>query len=546
MKNLEITPKPNTLETIKPSLESANEKKHESSQHERDLAVKNPELVGMNFDQDYIVDGRNFWSQERYFQYIQERDGQISQEVHSAEESGKLQEYILSNRGKETRKGDIFKKYLSSFEGKLQHVRVHPAGECSPLTPSQSIEIKSDGTFEVVIAPEFIDQTKMIQEQVTDLTLVVQFYDHRRDKEKSSDVPETLKQEKQYIALCEKIIEKVGNDVQLEIGNETNVSKSTGPQFANELQHASHVDSIEYGKFFFEVAKRIKEKNSKVRLSVAGVACFDPTYLREVLTEIRRLQTESKIDAPLVDTISFHPYREKPENGSVEIRNGNFVASELDYEKQMEEMQKIASEFGVKLTVGETNFSSYDPKQKEKLEQAISLTTDKKIEFLIYPGVNVHMEDIEKKNMNPNTAGELYSISRDILTVPNKAYRFVKGKEAIDDLNNVGFVRNKQSAGLAQKPSNWGERVFWSKGAEGKYHGVSQGTYVIEAPLSIVEERVVTKKDITAIYTKNENGEVINILEQQRLQEEQKMNDIKNRDEEKLKEVRRSLGLDKK
>lgn len=367
-----------------------NKKNNECRQHERDLVVGNPEFVGINFDHDYIVDARNFWSRERYLQYIQERDGQISDEVRSAVESGKAQKILSDKKEKEVSKRSSFNEYLSSFEGKLQHARIHPAGELSPITPSQALEIKPDGTFDVVIAQEFVEQIKTLQEQVSDLTLVVQFYDHRRGKEKSSDVPETQKQVEQYIAICEKIIESIGDGVQLEIGNETNISRSTGAMFADKLQHASHVNSAEYGKFFFEVAKKIKEKTPTAKLSIAGVACFDPTYLREVLTEVRRLQTESGKDTTLVDTISFHPYRENPESGSVEVKNGNFTVGELDYERQMEQMQKIASEFGVKLNVGEINFPFSDPEQKTKLEQAVSLTAKKRIESLIYPGVNVH------------------------------------------------------------------------------------------------------------------------------------------------------------
>lgn len=387
----EIRPAAVKKEIVKPSLEIANEQREiECRQHERDLVVKNPELVGINFDHDYIVDTRSFWPQERYIQYLQERDGQISDEVRSAVESGRAQKILSDKREKEVNKRSSFNEYLSSFEGKLQHARIHPAGELSPITPSQALEIKPDGTFDVVIAPEFIDQIKKLQEQVSDLTLVVQFYDHRRGKEKSSDVPETQEQVEQYIAICEKIIESIGDSVQLEIGNETNISRSTGAMFADKLQHASHVNSAEYGKFFFEVANKIKEKSPTVRLSIAGVACFDPTYLREVLTEVGRLQTESGNDTTLVDTISFHPYRENPESGSVEVKNSNFTVGELDYERQMEEMQKIASEFGVKLNVGEINFPFSDPEQKAKLEQAVSLTAKRGIESLIYPGVNVH------------------------------------------------------------------------------------------------------------------------------------------------------------
>lgn len=357
---------------------------------ERILIVRNPKFVGINLDHDYIVDARNFWSQERYLQYIQERDGQISDEVRFLVESGQSQKIILNNREKEDYKKDAFKEYLFGFGGKLQYVRIHPVGESSPITPSQALEINPDGTYNVAIAPEFIDQIKMIREQSGDLTLVVQFYDHRRGKEKASDVPETQEQVEQYITICEKIIERVGDGVRLEIGNETNVSRSTDAMFADKLQHASHVDSVEYGRFFFAVAKRIKGKSPATKLSIAGVACFDPTYLREVLTEVKWLQAEGKIDNTLVDTISFHPYRKKPEDGSAEVKNGNFTVSELSYERQMEEMQKIASDFGVKLTVSEINFPFSDPEQKTKLEQAISLTAKKGILSLIYPGVNVH------------------------------------------------------------------------------------------------------------------------------------------------------------
>jgi hypothetical protein len=96
----EIRPAAVKKEIVKPSLEIANEQREkECRQHERDLVVKNPELVGINFDHDYIVDTRSFWPQERYIQYLQERDGQISDEVRSAVESGRAQK-ILSERGR--------------------------------------------------------------------------------------------------------------------------------------------------------------------------------------------------------------------------------------------------------------------------------------------------------------------------------------------------------------------------------------------------------------------------------------------------------------
>ena len=358
------------------------------SEKERDLVLKDPEYVGINFDQDNIVDGRYFWSLDRSLAYVKQDKERNTEEFRSS--LGGLQGFLLEKRNKEIEKIEIFNKKLESFRGKLKHVRVHPAGELSPLTPSQAIETNSDGTFDVIISPEFINQVKSIKEQVKgDLTLVVQFYDYRRGKEKCSNVPETDEQVEQYIAICEETIENVGDDVQLEIGNETNVSRSTGPMFENVLQHTTNVNPSEYAQFFFKVAKRIKEKTPSVKLSVAGVACFDPTYLREVLTEVRQLQTEYNVNIPLVDTISFHPYRKDPKSGSVEVKNGQFVNTELTYKEQVEEMKRIASDFGVHMNVGEINFSFSDSKQGEKLEEAIDLTKQEGLVSYIYPGVNV-------------------------------------------------------------------------------------------------------------------------------------------------------------
>lgn len=113
---------------------------------------------------------------------------------------------------------------------------------------------------------------------------------------------------------------------------------------------------------------------------------------------------------------------------------------------------------------------------------------------------------------NPNKIGELINFSKDIPTDPDKVYRSVSNKDAIDDLMSSGVVRNAQSAGIIGN-SRWDKAVFWSKGEEGKYHITQKDGYVIEAPLSVAEERLVTKEDVTAIYTKNDKGDVLNIIE---------------------------------
>lgn len=118
----------------------------------------------------------------------------------------------------------------------------------------------------------------------------------------------------------------------------------------------------------------------------------------------------------------------------------------------------------------------------------------------------------EEITKNPNSIGELISIGRDLLTSPDKVYRTVRGEDAVRDLEVSGVVRNAQSAGAKEK-SRWGETVFWSKGAEGKYHVVMEDGFVIEAPLAVAQERQVTREDVTAIYAKDSEGRVYNRLE---------------------------------
>ncbi|MCX6788918.1 MAG: hypothetical protein NTZ36_03525 [Candidatus Jorgensenbacteria bacterium] len=153
-------------------------------------------------------------------------------------------------------------------------------------------------------------------------------------------------------------------------------------------------------------------------------------------------------------------------------------------------------------------------------------------------------ENIETKEaqQNPNRIGELLSVGTDLATSPDKVYRSVGDIGAINDLKESGIVRNAKSAGVKEN-SRWGDAVFWSRGRDGGYHIVSQGGFVIEAPFSVASERAVTSEDITAIYTKNEKGEVSNTLAVERASEgliksEREASDIKH-----LEEVRRSLGL---
>jgi hypothetical protein len=134
---------------------------------------------------------------------------------------------------------------------------------------------------------------------------------------------------------------------------------------------------------------------------------------------------------------------------------------------------------------------------------------------------------------NPNSISEVLSIGKDLATSPDKVYRSVRGDGAIKDLYESGVVRNAQSAGVREK-SRWGDRVFWSRGADDKFHIVDKDGFVIEAPHDVAKERIVTKEDVTAIYRKEEEHGVVDILKDHKKEEVNK----------KIAELRKQLGID--
>ena len=116
---------------------------------------------------------------------------------------------------------------------------------------------------------------------------------------------------------------------------------------------------------------------------------------------------------------------------------------------------------------------------------------------------------------NPNSIGEMVDIGgKDVKASPDKVYRSIYGPEAIKDLFACGFVRNRKSAGLGY--NRYGETVFWSRGEDDKFHNIQNNGYVIVAPFEIASQRVVKEEDVIAMYTKGDDGKIVDILESER------------------------------
>lgn len=144
------------------------------------------------------------------------------------------------------------------------------------------------------------------------------------------------------------------------------------------------------------------------------------------------------------------------------------------------------------------------------------------------------MEELEKKEVSRETSKVLTvevdhnSISEtgpvfgnDIQTKPDKVYRQVSGLSALEDIYDTGVVRSSTSAKNEKdiertNNSKGSKQIYWTRGKEGKGHTVPKDGYLIEAPYQIAINDLVKKEDITAIYTKLENGEIINTLEDEK------------------------------
>lgn len=362
-----------------------------NSRIEEEIAMVNvnPEWVGMGIDHLFIVDASAF----RESSFIKERMVAVGEteklkRVVELEAQGRVEETLEIARKREDGKISQLTAYLSKFIS-LKHARINPAGTLSPVAPSMAIE-DNGKNFSVSIDPHFIEQMKLITGKCHDTTLVVPFYDHRKERERASDVPLGGEQTQQYIAICDELVAQFGDTLQLEIGNETNVTRSTNVEKFGDLQFATTCNPCEYARFYYEVARALKDKYPLVRLSLVGLACWDRKYLATVLEDIK-LHEQREGRVRLVDTASFHPYRENPEEGTAEITNGHFTGEKRDYQEQLTEFIQLARNYaeGINVTVGEINFKFDDPEAISKLQKANEITQANGVVSIIYPGIHI-------------------------------------------------------------------------------------------------------------------------------------------------------------
>jgi len=364
--------------------EKSPEEKISDYEYDGSLVKEDLLVVGLNFDSDLIVNGQLDWSMD------DERAKKLIAKRRLSDSDIELA------RSDNQKKLELFKLYIDDFNGGLKHARVNPFGPMSPLSPAQAVKKNAEGIYEVTISPTFMEQMKYLKDRCPDISVVVPFYNEEKPEAEQSNVPETESEIDNYTQICEQLIiglgsgdeSSFGEGLTLEIGNETNVSNSTGGEFGGSAkdQFASEVDPTKYAEFYIKVATRLKTKYPNVKIAIAGTACYDNGYVDDVLSTIEQ-KTDGKTSS-LVDSISYHPYGDFADDGAysaADIEDGQFVDADLSFDEQHETMATLAEKFGIKLDIGEINFSSDDPNQREKLKKFLAQSKTKGVVTKLWP-----------------------------------------------------------------------------------------------------------------------------------------------------------------
>jgi hypothetical protein len=111
---------------------------------------------------------------------------------------------------------------------------------------------------------------------------------------------------------------------------------------------------------------------------------------------------------------------------------------------------------------------------------------------------------------NPNSfAPNMLRVGEQVVPESSdKVYRMLT-EAGVADLANSGIVRSAKTAGQRSKTS--GHTAYWNQGETGKSSSLGQGM-VVEAPIEAAAEGWVTADKVTGVYSRDSDGQVKNIL----------------------------------
>ena len=322
---------------------------------ERDEVLKNPEYVGASLD-GVILGGHMIYAEK----YLETGDNSILPERFRRFSSDAIKSEINRQLIQKVK----FRQYIDSFNGNLRMARINKVPKFSPMNLEYAIQ--PDGSAN--ISKEFIKQLQYLQGAgVDDITVVASTYYDRHGRE--TDGYLVGQDRDDYFKMVEALVDKVGTNLTIEIGNETNEDIIVG----NNTLIAKYVDPVKYAEFYNDVASRLKDKYPGLRLAIAGTSSSDPDYLMTVLKNIN--------NHDLVDVISTHPYRGTI-NGVSSNRRDSKNTKYIDEEDRLVE---LANQYGAEYRVGEITYGGDDDDAYRKLNLDLRRAAAKGIKSNIWP-----------------------------------------------------------------------------------------------------------------------------------------------------------------
>lgn len=291
---------------------------------ERSEVLKYPEYVGVNLDES-IVNGQIALA-SRYRQTHNIDDLPPKYRGFSHERIDKF----ISDQDELVQK---FDEYIQSFNGRLRHARIHRTSHLSPLGMSNAVHL--DGS--IAIAPEFLRQVDTLKRAgVDDLMVAAELYSDRYGNTIGGYL--TDEQRRDYINMINCFVDIVGENIIVEIGNETNVTiKNPDGSYS-----ARYIGPEDYAEMYRDIAGQLKRAHPQLRLAVAGTAFADYDYLRKVMDNIG--------DSSLVDVISCHPYRGAVDG--VSHKPGDYDKT-MTYHDEEKLLRQLAERYNVEYRIGE-------------------------------------------------------------------------------------------------------------------------------------------------------------------------------------------------
>ena len=318
--------------------------------------IKCPEFVGLNYDSAHIVDPRA--------SVLRQLLANGSTWEQAAAHFSTPAKSITAEQAKQALAQEQAK--VANFNAELATLpagtkfRVHPYGPLSPFCPGHSCKTNASEQTKVEFSGDAMQQIAALKDkgQDVDLTVVMGFW----TPESASELPSSDMEITQYSTMCQEFVRQSGYAAAggagliLELGNETNVNRFTqigDAQPFNTPAFASQSSPAAYAKVYARTASDLKAQFPAIKISLAGTAFYDPTYVSAVIEQVEATQSG------LIDVISFHPYRDTVQNGTATIKNGQSVIGRDTYVEQLQRLRDLAGSVGAELTVGEVSLGDF-------------------------------------------------------------------------------------------------------------------------------------------------------------------------------------------